>query len=723
MTNAVQLVEALRRADALGSTARPRMAPDEVLLLSGGPPSHLARQSLIVQPPRRRAVFLQPELFPSGPSPSILEEPHLHPTGRPMLLEVQEWKDGAWTTMATTEESDLGLALERLEEGMLDRTAFASPLPGWPSRPFLAGSFAYDLVQWTQPLSLHHPPPAGSVLGVVWEVRGALVVDHRRGSHHRLSQPGNAWAETVDVERLEKIESPSLSADAVASSLSDEEHERAIEEVRQAIVRGRMYQVNVGRRWSGPLKDRPWSVLRRLQADNPAPFSAWIHAPDLDHMLLSSSPESLLRVEHGRALASPIKGSYPRGVDRLEEEALRRALIEDDKETAEHRMLVDLMRNDLGAIAVPGSVDVQRYDVEAYATVQHLVSQVGADLEVGLPHAFASVFPGGSITGCPRTVVCAAIDAVEKEARRFWCGSVGWWDPDGHHASWNILIRTMQVRSDGEAWAADVHAGGGITIASQARREIEEARWKADALLTAAGWQERTPSTSGELRITPLSPPPGPPTGARVGRWSPQLAGAVLLIDNMDSFTHNIAHAIMRLGHDVHVVQARRHDGNADAMTQAWLDEGPTHIVLGPGPGRPEEARVTMCLAEQALRGPLPPLLGICLGHQALGLAAGGRIIEDPHGPVHGRPVRVVHDGTGLFEGLASRELGLVRYNSLIVAGLEGGPLRINARAGHVTMGLTDPAGRVHGLQGHPESIGSPEGEALLRAFLDTAHA
>ena len=106
---------------------------------------------------------------------------------------------------------------------------------------------------------------------------------------------------------------------------------------------------------------------------------------------------------------------------------------------------MDLMRNDLGAISRPGSVHVQRYDVEAYATVQHLVSHVGATLTVDPPTAFASVFPGGSITGCPRTVVCAAIDAIEHEPRRFWCGSSGLVGPrrpsrglehpDSNHAS------------------------------------------------------------------------------------------------------------------------------------------------------------------------------------------------------------------------------------------------------------------------------------------------
>jgi anthranilate/para-aminobenzoate synthase component II len=105
-----------------------------------------------------------------------------------------------------------------------------------------------------------------------------------------------------------------------------------------------------------------------------------------------------------------------------------------------------------------------------------------------------------------------------------------------------------------------------------------------------------------------------------------------------------------------------------------------------------------------------------------LGLAAGGRIMHDPHGPVHGRPVQVVHDGSGLFAHVSGRTMRMVRYNSLVVEGVDPHLLHVNARSGHVTMGLRSPNFQVHGVQGHPESIGSEEGHRLLRTFLDAAH-
>ena len=721
----IRTVEGLREMGHLGTTAGAFGAPDEVMLLSTGPASHLAKHSMIARPPRRRAVLRQPKrLTPRKMESNPLEGEPAWSTAGLLTATVQRWEAGAWHDDQTLSASNLAELMRALEAAMLSPESFVQQAEGWPLRPFLSGAFAYDLVQWTQPIDVQHPPQEGALLAVIWAVDGALLIDHATGVAHRLFTAQDTWAENASQAAERPTPPPSQRRTKPESSMDDARHAEAIEHVKRSIVEGRMYQVNIGRRWTGPLPDEPWDVMRRLLESNPAPFSAWTWAPDLDHHLLCSSPESLLRIHAGHATTSPIKGTYPRGNDALEEQALRRALTEDEKETAEHRMLVDLMRNDLGAISRPGSVHVQRYDVEAYATVQHLVSHVGSTLTVDPPAAFASVFPGGSITGCPRTVVCAAIDALEHEPRRFWCGSIGWWDPDGHHGAWNILIRTMQVRHEGEHRVADVLAGGGITIGSVAAREIEEAVWKADALLSAAGWGSPRPSTRGGLRITPLNVPHGAPLGGRLGQRRDRPHDTVVLVDNLDSFTHNIAHAIMQLGHDVHVMQGRGPDGPIDVeeAVRTLLNAGPSHVLLGPGPGRPEEARFSMRLAELALSGETPPLLGVCLGHQALALAAGGHILHDPHGPVHGRPVQVVHDGSGLFANVSGRAMRMVRYNSLVVEGVDARLLQVNARSGHVTMGLRSPNFEVHGVQGHPESIGSEEGHRLLRTFLGAAH-
>ena len=122
-------------------------------------------------------------------------------------------------------------------------------------------------------------------------------------------------------------------------------------------------------------------------------------------------------------------------------------MIDDVKERSEHRMLVDLMRNDLSAVCEVGTVNVSRFDVESYANVHHLVSHITGVLSKNYTSsdALSAIFPGGSITGCPRTMVCAAIDKLEPTNRSFWTGSVGWFDPHSNDCSWNILIRTLEA--------------------------------------------------------------------------------------------------------------------------------------------------------------------------------------------------------------------------------------------------------------------------------------
>ena len=150
-------------------------------------------------------------------------------------------------------------------------------------------------------------------------------------------------------------------------------------------------------------------------------------------------------------------------------------------------MLVDLMRNDLGISCKTGTIKVDRFDIETYSQVQHLVSHVSGQLDdTTTARALCNIFPGGSITGCPRTVVCAAIDKIEGKNRSFWTGSVGWYDSHANQGvgegAWNILIRTIEAKKVGSNWIASITAGGGITIGSIPQNEVDESKWKATAL-------------------------------------------------------------------------------------------------------------------------------------------------------------------------------------------------------------------------------------------------
>jgi anthranilate synthase/aminodeoxychorismate synthase-like glutamine amidotransferase len=404
------------------------------------------------------------------------------------------------------------------------------------------------------------------------------------------------------------------------------------------------------------------------------------------------------------------------------------------------------MRNDLSEVCSVNSVRVDRFDVEVYADVQHLVSHIKGSI---LPntngmHAIQSIFPGGSITGCPRTAVCAVIDQLEQQSRSFWTGSIGWIDVFSGSSSWNILIRTLEAHRIGNLWSGTIVAGGGITIASNPEAEVSEAKWKAVALRKACGWIPTSEQIghSAQLSIHPQIPENSDTVGIENGKFgkvfqleeirnlllddsSPITTCGVLLIDNLDSFTYNIAHNIAILGHDVTIVRGRGviADTFSDPTTLFDLLEllNPTHLILGPGPGNPSDSDLTMAISNHALAGQLKiPLLGVCLGHQALAEASGMKVIRAPLGPVHGAPRPCHHNSSGLFAGIAS-PTNFTRYHSLVVEGDNSdSKLVISAtdQSKSIIMALQHPTLPICSVQFHPESVGSVHGDILLANFL-----
>ena len=201
--------------------------------------------------------------------------------------------------------------------------------------------------------------------------------------------------------------------------------------------------------------------------------------------VLSSSPERLLRISGEIASTRPIAGTRPRGMDMLSDDALKRELRLNEKERAEHVMLVDLERNDLGRICRAGTVAVDEFmTIESYAHVHHIVSNVTGMLmpEVTAGQAIRAVFPGGTITGCPKVRCMQLLAEFEQEPRDAYTGSIGYLDRDGS-LDLNILIRTLTV-ADGRV---EFRTGGGIVADSQPEAELAETRAKARGLLRALG--------------------------------------------------------------------------------------------------------------------------------------------------------------------------------------------------------------------------------------------
>ena len=251
---------------------------------------------------------------------------------------------------------------------------------------------------------------------------------------------------------------------------------RALEHIRA----GDIYQVNLSVAERVALREPPFAVYRRLRAINPSP---WMGYADFgDWQLVCGSPELLVEVADGAAHAKPIAGTRKKTGDPKADAAMRRELVTDAKEAAEHVMLVDLARNDLGRIARYGTVRVAELgSVEEYSHVMHLVSDVRGTLAPGIGpwEVFRAMFPGGTITGCPKIRSMEIIADLEPVARGMYTGALGWWD--GGEGQWNILIRSAVVR-DGEAV---LQAGAGVVADSDPAREWKESLRKAAALRAA----------------------------------------------------------------------------------------------------------------------------------------------------------------------------------------------------------------------------------------------
>jgi anthranilate synthase component 1 len=251
------------------------------------------------------------------------------------------------------------------------------------------------------------------------------------------------------------------------------------------IREGDVFQVNLSRQWSASLANRATAVeiYARLRAANPAPFAGIARLGD--RWILSSSPERLFRVRHGMVNTRPIAGTHPRSLDAADDAALSRALIAHPKERAEHIMLIDLERNDLGRVCVAGSVEVNELMVlESYVHVHHIVSNVRGRLRPGTTpgEVIRATFPGGTITGCPKVRCMQIIAELEAIGRGPYTGSFGYVNIDGS-GDLNILIRTLGI-ADGEI---RLRAGGGIVADSEPQRELDETRHKARGPLRALG--------------------------------------------------------------------------------------------------------------------------------------------------------------------------------------------------------------------------------------------
>jgi anthranilate synthase component 1 len=294
-------------------------------------------------------------------------------------------------------------------------------------------------------------------------------------------------ASEANVERLVAT-APQASAQvdvrAVARELSNfrpEEYEAVVERAKEYIVAGDVFQVVPSQQFQRKSNVDPLTLYRVLRALNPSPYMYLLDSGD--HQLVGASPEMLLRVHEGVVSTRPIAGTRPRGENEQADRALEAEMLVDEKEIAEHVMLVDLGRNDVGRVATPGTVRVERLaHVERFSHLMHLVSQVDGELRAGLDafDAFDALFPAGTLTGAPKVRAMELIDEFEPVYRGPYGGAVGYFSLSGD-ADFAITIRTVALR-DG---VATVQAGGGVVADSRGDLEYQESLNKASAPLLA----------------------------------------------------------------------------------------------------------------------------------------------------------------------------------------------------------------------------------------------
>ncbi|MGR4001241.1 MAG: anthranilate synthase component I [Alphaproteobacteria bacterium] len=266
------------------------------------------------------------------------------------------------------------------------------------------------------------------------------------------------------------------------SNMSEEDYCAMVERAREYIRAGDIYQVVLSQRFSARSDVAPFDFYRALRRRNPAPFLFYLQLEGA--AVAGSSPEILVRVEDGEILSRPLAGTRPRGRNEAEDQALERELLTDEKERAEHLMLLDLGRNDVGRVAATGSVEVPRsFAIERYSRVMHISSSVRGRLAAGLEamDALISTFPAGTLSGAPKVRAMEIIEELEKSRRGLYAGAVGYFDPHGNLDSC-IVLRTAVL----EGGEIRIQAGAGIVADSNPKSEHEECLRKASALFLAA---------------------------------------------------------------------------------------------------------------------------------------------------------------------------------------------------------------------------------------------
>ncbi|GHE21450.1 aminodeoxychorismate synthase component I [Halomonas urumqiensis] len=360
-----------------------------------------------------------------------------------------------------------GLSPFVAQQALLERLPHDVPESDLPFLGGLIGFWSYDLGRRLEPVGSRAVPAVDLPTSRVGLYDWALILDHQ----HRQGWLVASDERKAQVEQWLAARPPPLDPFRLTTPFQAEMSRAAylqrFEAVQRYIHSGDCYQINLAQRFSAAFKGDLWAAYLRLRRATPTPFSGFMAWQD--KAILSLSPERFIECRNGQVEARPIKGTRPRGATAEEDRQLADALEASLKDRAENVMIVDLLRNDLGRVCVPGSVRVPKLcGLESYANVHHLVSVVKGELDPDRRplDLLAAAFPGGSITGAPKVRAMQIIDELEPSQRSVYCGSLGYVDVRGHMDT-SIAIRTA-VADDGH-----LHLWGGGGLVADSRGEDE----------------------------------------------------------------------------------------------------------------------------------------------------------------------------------------------------------------------------------------------------------
>jgi anthranilate synthase component 1 len=458
-----------------------------------------------------QAVISQPVSLPDLSLLDLSKLHELNPLRYPFLLEsVAKGGLGEFDilfaypqeTIQLNELSEKDNFLERATQALTDSSITTSDdsvrsSELSPELPFKGGWFAYfsyDYAQVVEPVL--NLPKSEFPLAVLTRIPAAVVVNHKTQTVSLIAEPEYTDLFTQMEADLQQALRLPPTAHPIESVHATEEPEakylEGVKAIKEYILSGDVFQVNLSRQWQVTLDKQTdyLSVYRALCRSNPAPFAALACFKDVKNQawqVISSSPERLVKYQAPWVETRPIAGTRKRGPNLEADKALITELISHPKERAEHIMLIDLERNDLGRICKPGTVEVDELmAIESYEHVHHIVSNVRGQLQEGMSplDIIHALFPGGTITGCPKIRCMQIVAELEQMPREAYTGSLGYINRDGS-LDLNILIRTMlQFEKEGLP-TVQFRAGAGIVADSEAESELVETRHKAKGLVNA----------------------------------------------------------------------------------------------------------------------------------------------------------------------------------------------------------------------------------------------